>query len=256
MTKFNATVAHVGPTVFDDGDIAGWLEKRAPRVFDLDEDPLAYFVRWSRTDYSLVNQFGRISDVFDNWAKICAEEPDIGYVSNEDRLEAKQIRRYYQNKIMDLGLRGEEITPFRHRLYDALEKQNQITDADVGVFYRLPAFYAEDMFLDQIVEDSASIETVGHELDDVYEYLGSCDRVTQRIRQRRHWFRSQRQELACFFMGLTDSAIPIVDQYLQVGKLYDIQAPVTGAVRLYTQQPNFLAHYLSNKYTIKEHRGS
>ena len=172
-----------------------------------------------------------------------------------DLAQAEVIRNYYRAKLVNIGLRGELLTAFRKRMYAVVENNRSVKKSEVGILYRLPGFYVEDVFMDGIMENTVTIDksTLGQAIEDDFVYLGKIGRTTRHVKQQRHWFRNTKNQLACFYIeARTNSAIPILDQYLQTGKRYRIADPWAQAMCLVGQDPNFYAYYLGKNYTIKE----
>jgi hypothetical protein len=85
-------------------------------------------------------------------------------VENEDRQIAEHLRSYYkertQNILFDVLQKGQNGTSeFRKKL--ALIAVNQYKDyvnQDLGLFYRLPYFYHEDLALDLVIANSTVVD--------------------------------------------------------------------------------------------------
>lgn len=224
-------------------------------LYQFNVDPLAYIVKWSRDDFRSVAQYGRVSELLANHTKLAQEIPDVFAVSELDLAQAEVIRNYYRAKLVTIGLRGEMLTAFRKRMYAVVENNRSVKKSEVGILYRLPGFYVEDIFMDGIMKDTVTIDksTLGQAIEDDFVYLGKIGRTTRHVKQQRHWFRNTKNQLACFYIeARTNSAIPILDQYLQTGKRYRIADPWAQAMCLVGQDPNFYAYYLGKNYTIKE----
>jgi hypothetical protein len=140
-------------------------------------------------------------------------------------------------------------------MYDLITQERSIKKSQLGILYRLPSFYHEDMFMDGIVENSESISKtdLGQSIDDRFEYLDNIARTTRHTKQLRFWFRNSRNQLAAFYVdSKRNSALPVLSDYFTPGKHYRIQDPRTNAVCLAGQDTDFLAYYLGQNYTIKE----
>jgi hypothetical protein len=124
----------------------------------------------------------------------------------------------------------------------------------MGILCKLPEFYAEDLFMDQLLEHSENLpgSHVGKPVDATFEYVGSIDRRTRYKKARRYWFRSDNGYLATFNADLSgNSALPVLDQYLVLGCHYSIRCQTGNAVTLIGQDSGFRAYYLSN-YDIEK----
>lgn len=224
-------------------------------LYQFNIDPLAYIVKWSCDNFRSIAQHGRVSDLLANRAKLEKEIPDVFAVSELDLAQAAEIRNYYRAKLVNIVLRGEPLTSFRKRMYTVLENTRSVNKNEVGILYRLPGFYVEDTFMDGIMENAVTVSksSFGQKLIDDFVYLGKINRITRHVKQQRYWFRNASNQLACFHVeSQSNSAIPILDQYLQTGKRYSIEDLKAQTMCLVGQDPNFCAYYLGKNYTIKE----
>lgn len=80
----------------------------------------------------------------------------------EDRICADAIRQYYIAKFVELALRGQSLSQFRLKLAEVLDGRRQLKKSEVGMLYRLPYFYDEDVTTDWIYENTAVDHTVNH----------------------------------------------------------------------------------------------
>jgi hypothetical protein len=77
--------------------------------------------------------------------------------------------------------------------------------------------------------------------------------VSKKSYQVRYWFRNRTRQLAAVYLdSRKNSAIPIVDTYLQLGQHYRITDPAVNAIALVGQDPDFYAFKLEQNYTIEK----
>ena len=215
-------------------------------------DPLAYLVKWNKSNSKLSGWSGELLMNIEKYKK---EQPDLFLIDPEHSAEAEQIRNYYTAKITTLGLRGENISKFRKRMYAVVTNNRSFNRSEIGILYRLIDFYQEDQFMDSTLENSTSVarNNLPERLDDEFEYIGNINRTTKSVKQKRFWFRNSRGQLATFYVdSVAASAVPVLEQYLIPKKRYCIKDPVANLVCLVGQDPNFFAYYLGKNYTIKE----
>ena len=74
------------------------------------------------------------------------------HITPEVREHAELIRKYYTKKFFWTNLtNGRALSPYRQRLCYLLENRIRETkDRDVGIYYKLPWFYEEDMVHDEL----------------------------------------------------------------------------------------------------------
>ena len=111
--------------------------KEKEKVFDL--DPLVLSV-------SLKDLMEEMSGAFYSLDDIRVVE----HVNPDIREQAEQIRKYYTKRFFWTNLSNNgRISEFRSRLCHLLENRIQkCKDQDVGIYYKLPYFYEEDMIYD------------------------------------------------------------------------------------------------------------
>jgi hypothetical protein len=125
----------------------GWDNK--PDVLTFQDDPVAMacavYRSW-KTDQ--VVQFADLEE---------------SLIMPEDRICADAIRQYYGVKFVEMALRhGRSLSQFRLKLAEVLRGQRQLKKSEVGMLYRLPYFYDEDVTTDWIYENTAVDHTVEH----------------------------------------------------------------------------------------------
>lgn len=83
-------------------------------------------------------------------------------VTEEDRVTAMSLRKYYQQRYTMQALKGQTLTEFQVKAATFLNGDRSLHTDELGLLYRLPYFYAEDLAIDQVVYSTD---------DDQSEYL-------------------------------------------------------------------------------------
>lgn len=78
-------------------------------------------------------------------------------VTQEDRQVSAELRRYYADRIMMTMLGNNKISDFRRKLYGVVTNSASLNKGDVGLLYRLPYFYDEDLALDRIMAQTTPL---------------------------------------------------------------------------------------------------
>lgn len=108
------------------------------------EDPIALACAVHRQWSTNTNASNRWQDL----ATVTAED--------QDRTMSTQIRQYYSNRIMVDLLRGTGAkSEFRKKLYGFVAQDRMLTANEIGLIYKLPYFYYEDIGLDHVVSATA-----------------------------------------------------------------------------------------------------
>lgn len=248
-------VKHWNPDLVKD-DLNNEFDSGTDETYYVGIDPLACTVKWSKDNFASTVHYG-LELMFKKRVVVEGEMPGVYRLNDEDLATAQAIRNYYAGKIVGLGLRGIPLTPIKKCMYDIVTQgKHVIKKSQIGLLYRLPGFYQEDLFMDKILEDSKSIDNRTVSIDGFntrFQYIGNVNRTTRRVKQKRFWFRNDEQKLACFYVDSTNNpALPILTKFLSVGNHYRIETDFAGVVPVYSSNEPFSAIYLGQNYNIEE----
>jgi len=76
----------------------------------------------------------------------------------EDRTHAQAIRDYYNQRYTMKVLKGQILTDYQQKAAQFLSGLYHLTTEEVGMLYKLPYFYDEDLALAQVVEHTISYD--------------------------------------------------------------------------------------------------
>ena len=82
----------------------------------------------------------------DRWADL-----ETAQITTQDRQVSAELRKYYADRIMLTMLGNNKISEFRRKLYGVVTDSLGLNKSDIGLLYRLPYFYEEDLALDRVV---------------------------------------------------------------------------------------------------------
>lgn len=223
--------------------------------YHTNQDPLAYFVKWSKDDYKCIGHVGSASVLFKKRTTLEVSNPELFDLSEQDRTTANNIRDYYNAKILSAGIRCE-LTDFQKAMYAALSNLRSVTEQNIGLLYRIVQFYAHDTFVDSIIVDSKSANNdvfSNSSVDDVCVYLGHTNDINKRTKTRQYWFRDSKQQLLEIFVDMRMNArcLPVMDQYLNLGSQYHISDVLCNSKRL-CGRPDFYVLQPSKDYSINK----
>jgi hypothetical protein len=119
------------------------LKSEEPVVFK--DDPVAMAIAVHRR-WKEANRTG------DRWADL-----ETVPVTEGDRRVSVELRKYYADRIMLTMLSNNNISTFRRKLYGVVTNSLSLNKSDIGLLYRLPYFYEEDLALDRVVEQTQSV---------------------------------------------------------------------------------------------------
>jgi hypothetical protein len=144
------------------------------------------------------------------WHDLSEVQPDA-----VDLDQADQIRYYYYNQLLMMGLANKPLTMFKQRLMGVVDRSRDLVHQDIGILYRLPYFYVEDTARDRLRETYPS-SAAGR------THIPSCEdrplRAVERILvSRRHnerdefWFADQNNELVMWWVQKTNPLLSMVE---------------------------------------------
>lgn len=86
---------------------------------------------------------------------------EVGRVTPEAREMAHELRKYFLHRSTMKVLQGQTPTEFQYKLNAFLSDIRPLKIDELGMLYRLPYFYQEDLALDQIFEGAPQPEVDG-----------------------------------------------------------------------------------------------
>ena len=83
---------------------------------------------------------------------------DSVVVWQDDIEQAQALRKYYRERLVMSALKNvnRQVSEFRRKLGALVTDQLEITKDELGLLYRLPYFYAEDLDIDYVVANTAN----------------------------------------------------------------------------------------------------
>lgn len=95
----------------------------------------------------------------------CAAYREGGYprletvtVTQPDRELAQQVRRHFMDKLVIQRLQGKPMSGFRDKLGAFLVDNRPLLENEIGILYRLPYFYHEDLAVQRMLDDTVPVE--------------------------------------------------------------------------------------------------
>lgn len=126
-------------------------------------------------------------------------ELDTVVVWQDDIEQAQALRQYYRERLVISALknvRGNS-SEFRRKLGALVTDQLEITKEELGMLYRLPYFYAEDLDLDYVAENTADTKLIHPMNADTHPLVMTFFPVRKVFRSRRsaevnqYWWTSE-----------------------------------------------------------------
>jgi hypothetical protein len=147
----------------DDTEAPSWVRQGSEPNMVFTEDPVALACASYRAFLETSIRWTDLNDVA---------------VTDQDREQADQIRKYYSDRILLAAVAAKgEMSEFRRKLYGLLIGQTGLKKRDIGLLYRLPYFYAEDTAMDQIMDQTKSVGTDSPGTRDVHGRFQIAKRI-------------------------------------------------------------------------------
>lgn len=176
----------IASNIYEDIDdpLDAWLgkPKQPSPPISFNDDPVAL----TCTAYRIWKRGGP------RWTDFDMIKPD-----DEDRVQAQELRRYYGGTMTFDALKGSGLkTTFRQKLYAIASNCHNYTKEDVGLLYRLPYLYEEDLCLDDLKQ---RYQTVG-DIKQPMEIVGQFGLDRTMLHSRRsgehyhYWLHSEHRQ--------------------------------------------------------------
>jgi hypothetical protein len=95
---------------------------------------------------------------------------DTVKATQEDRNQAQAIRSHYSNVYTMKVLKGRLLTEYQQKTAEFLSGLYHLTTDELGLLYKLPYFYEEDLALDMVTTKTFSAEFTLPHLSELTEY--------------------------------------------------------------------------------------
>jgi hypothetical protein len=95
---------------------------------------------------------------------------DTVKATQEDRNQAQTIRSHYSNVYTMKVLKGRSLTEYQQKTAEFLSGLYHLTTKELGLLYKLPYFYEEDLALDMVRTKTVSAEFTLPHLSELTEY--------------------------------------------------------------------------------------
>jgi hypothetical protein len=95
---------------------------------------------------------------------------DTVKATQEDRNQAQAIRSHYSNAYTMKVLKGRPLTEYQQKTAEFLSGLYHLTTEELGLLYKLPYFYEEDLALELVTTKTVSAEFTLPHLSELTEY--------------------------------------------------------------------------------------
>jgi hypothetical protein len=202
------------------------IELSSLKLMVFKDDPVAMAV-------SVHRQWKETPTIGIRWADL-----EDAVITPEDRQVSAELRKYYADRIMMTMLGNNKISEFRRKLYGVVTDSVSLNKSDVGLLYRLPYFYEEDLAVDRVMERTQPVQQ-----RESTDRVHGCFTVIERV------LRSRRAgDYTQLWMTREGSSAP----YMITVKSDN---PYHRLIVKLLEQPKELSAWAHTKYHSGHHRG-
>ena len=160
--------------------------------------------------------------------------------TQEDRNQAQAIRSYYSNVYTMKVLKGRALTEYQQKTAEFLSGLYHLTTEELGLLYKLPYFYEEDLALELITTKTVSAEFALPHLSELAEYTLTPVVEILKSRKGNEWiefvYQDQHNHAAMIVVRAGDNMAHMLRGLFRQPSIR-VQAH-TAVVKLDTEQPH------------------
>lgn len=137
-------------------------------------------------------------------------------ITEEDKVMASAIRKYYLGELMKMGLTGKPVSKFRQDLAVFIsEVKTELSSESEGMVYKLPEFYQYDLEVDAIPE---KYEVLSANENHVYPGSFTLEPLFKHMRRTRkdscfqYWFKTTQNLALCITIEKSNKLLKLWDQ--------------------------------------------
>lgn len=204
--------------------------KHAESVYTVKTDVLAHIIAALEADVSPW-------EIGTGWKQCLTADPDMTKHAVTPLLDhhisrAAMIRRYYRNKLTLLSLKQHSMSQFRQDLYDFLTMpETQIKLSFLPMMIRLPAFYQEDVTVDELIKTHKSpSEMEPYSTDSQVRTLQFVNKTHRKSKQqdtKHYWFVDDRDMLHRLSIDQNNKLRHVFERFLDQPVVIKANYPVT-----------------------------
>ncbi len=151
-----------------------------------------------------------------------SELPEL--VNDLDRQKAKNIRKYYNDKLMLLTLQGRQLTKFRKDLQMFLNSvPTKILESLCGIVYKLPYFYDYDKSVDGIFKSSyfknTSLNNMHENVRRDLKFISKIENQRKHSNNVEYWFEDESLNKVMFSISSNNPLLELLDRHINNDRL-------------------------------------
>lgn len=133
--------------------------------------------------------------------------PDLAEITptTEDRELGAKVRRHFMDKLVMQRLRNDKVSAFRDKLGAFLVDNRPLYNDEIGMLYRLPDFYFEDLETQELIDSTSAVAVQDPQNQTVTLKPHKCISLKRRAGAiQQYWWLDEHQRPYC--LSIRESA--------------------------------------------------
>ena len=227
--------------IFDDEVDLAITEKITWREHQFSVDPLAVVV-----DYHNAGRQGH--EIYDNLVNY----KELSSPSADSIVQAENIRRYFQNKVLMRRLKNFHVSDFMREMELTLEDSRSVRSDRLPILVKLPAFYAESVETETLFKDHNSLVSDRgiYETDEVWTFVKEISTYKKNDKSANFYFVNQQKHLLKVTLPFKDLGLSAWN-YIRSKNRIGIKGTLC---KMRVRGYDFCLYNLSNSYELFDPR--
>jgi hypothetical protein len=217
-------------TWFEDEPLYSLKAKKDEQIYNVKTDVLAHIIAALEAEVP-------IWEIGTEWKDAVREDPNLDFLKvtpllDHHKSRAAMIRRYYRNRLTLQSFKEQGMSQFRKDLYDFLTMpEHQLRLSYLPMMLRLPAFYLEDVTVDDLVEKHKMPKRNGPYPSGVesktLHFVDKTYRKTKNQNAKHYWFVDENNMLHRLAIDETNKLRHVFEHFLHAPVTIEAKYPVS-----------------------------
>jgi hypothetical protein len=219
-------------TWFEDEPLYSLKAKKDEQIYNVKTDVLAHIIAALEAEVP-------IWEIGTEWKDAVREDPNLDFLKvtpllDHHKSRAAMIRRYYRNRLTLQSFKEQGMSQFRKDLYDFLTMpEHQLRLSYLPMMLRLPAFYLEDVTVDDLVNKykmpnrSKQLQYAGNPEVRTLRFVDRTYRKTKNQNVRYYWFADETDMLHRLAIEETNKLRHVFERFLHSPVSIEAKYPVS-----------------------------
>jgi hypothetical protein len=235
VASIGQILSQVKPSTFTWFDEALYSpkSKKDEKIYNVKTDVLAHIIAALEAEVP-------IWEIGTEWKDAVRDDPNFDFLKvtpllDHHKSRAAMIRRYYRNRLTLQSFKEHGMSQFRKDLYDFLTMpEDQLRLSYLPMMLRLPAFYLEDVTVDDLVSKykmpnrSKQLQYAGNSEIRTLSFVDRTYRKTKNQNVRHYWFVDSEDLLHRLAIDETNKLRHVFERFLHLPVSIEAKYPVSA----------------------------